>query len=191
MYNSHLTFEDQTLCFLSLHNISRDLPSRRLVTHDGDMPVTSILHFKVLRTGMRSVSSPHLWSDWLACFSSPISAALLSADVSRPIGAPSQRALHFKRLLAPTCLAWEEKAFWAAMFEGGNNVFSLPVFQIWQAKARMDEVSGIADQLPLQLCILGDTLAKDANFLNICRGFQVLPDQVFKCNNQSLTRCPS
>ena len=155
------------------------------------MPVTSILHFKVPRTGIRSVSSPHLWSDWLACFSSPISAALLSADVSRPIGAPIQRALHFKRLLAPTCLAWEEKAFWAAMFEGGNNVFSLPVFQIWQAKARMDEVSGIADQLPLQLCILGDTLAKDANFLNICRGFQVLPDQVFKRNNQSLTRCPS
>ena len=37
----------------------------------------------------------------------------------------------------------------------------------------MDEVSGIADQLPLQLCVLGDSLAKDAVFLNICRGFQV------------------
>ena len=38
----------------------------------------------------------------------------------------------------------------------------------------MDEVSGIVDQLPLQLCVLGDTLASDAVFLNICRGFQVL-----------------
>ena len=37
----------------------------------------------------------------------------------------------------------------------------------------MDEVSGIADQLPLQLCVLGDALARDAVFLNICRGFQV------------------
>ena len=37
----------------------------------------------------------------------------------------------------------------------------------------MDEVSGIADQLPLQLCVLGDSLAKDANFLTICKAFQV------------------
>ena len=37
----------------------------------------------------------------------------------------------------------------------------------------MDEVSGIADQLPLQLCVLGDSLAKDANYLNICKAFQV------------------
>lgn len=37
----------------------------------------------------------------------------------------------------------------------------------------MDEVSGIADQLPLQLCVLGDSLAKDASFLNICKDFQV------------------
>ena len=47
------------------------------------------------------------------------------------------------------------------------------VFQKWRGKSKMDEVSGIADQLPLQLCVLGDSLAKDAVFLNICRGFQV------------------
>lgn len=37
----------------------------------------------------------------------------------------------------------------------------------------MDEVSGIVDQLPLQLCVLGSNLVKDAQFLNICRQFQV------------------
>ena len=37
----------------------------------------------------------------------------------------------------------------------------------------MDEVSGIVDQLPLQLCVLGTNLVKDTQFLNICRQFQV------------------
>ena len=37
----------------------------------------------------------------------------------------------------------------------------------------MDEVSGIVDQLPLQLCVLGSNLVKDVQFLNICRQFQV------------------
>ena len=47
------------------------------------------------------------------------------------------------------------------------------VFQKWEKKLRMDEVSGIVDQLPLQLCVLGSNLIKDAQFLNICRQFQV------------------
>ena len=47
----------------------------------------------------------------------------------------------------------------------------------------MDEVSGIADQLPLQLCVLGDSLAKDAVFLNICRGFQVAKIYAFNYTN--------
>ena len=46
-------------------------------------------------------------------------------------------------------------------------------FQKWEKKLRMDEVSGIVDQLPLQLCVLGSNLVKDAQFLNICRQFQV------------------
>ena len=47
------------------------------------------------------------------------------------------------------------------------------IFQKWAKKLRMDEVSGIVDQLPLQLCVLGSNLIKDAQFLNICRQFQV------------------
>ena len=47
------------------------------------------------------------------------------------------------------------------------------VFQKWAKKLRMDEVSGIVDQLPLQLCVLGTNLVKDTQFLNICRQFQV------------------
>ena len=52
----------------------------------------------------------------------------------------------------------------------------------------MDEVSGIADQLPLQLCVLGDSLAKDANFLNICKAFQVRKPLIclFNHNNPHL-----
>ena len=46
-------------------------------------------------------------------------------------------------------------------------------FQKWAKKLRMDEVSGIVDQLPLQLCVLGTNLVKDTQFLNICRQFQV------------------
>ena len=46
-------------------------------------------------------------------------------------------------------------------------------FQKWEKKLRMDEVSGIVDQLPLQLCVLGTNLVKDTQFLNICRQFQV------------------
>ena len=47
----------------------------------------------------------------------------------------------------------------------------------------MDEVSGIADQLPLQLCVLGDSLAKDANFLAICKAFQVGKSLIFALVN--------
>ena len=46
------------------------------------------------------------------------------------------------------------------------------LFQILRLKARMDEeVSRVAQQM--QLCVLGKDLAEDANFLDICRGFQV------------------
>ena len=48
------------------------------------------------------------------------------------------------------------------------------LFQILQLKARVaEEVSRMVHQAPMQLCLLGNTLAKDAHFLDICRGFQV------------------
>ena len=37
-----------------------------------------------------------------------------------------------------------------------------------------EEVSSrMVHQAPMQLCVLGKSLASDANFLEICRGFQV------------------
>ena len=57
-------------------------------------------------------------------------------------------------------------------------------FQKWAKKLRMDEVSGIVDQLPLQLCVLGINLVKDAQFLNICRQFQV---GLFFCDEKEIT----
>ena len=50
----------------------------------------------------------------------------------------------------------------------------------------MDEVSGIADQLPLQLCVLGDSLAEDANFLNICKTFQVRKIKFSVCSTTTI-----
>jgi hypothetical protein len=37
----------------------------------------------------------------------------------------------------------------------------------------MDELSGITEQLPLQLCLVGEPLAGDHHFLGLCAGFQV------------------
>ena len=56
-------------------------------------------------------------------------------------------------------------------------------FQKWAKKLRMDEVSGIVDQLPLQLCVLGSNLVKDGQFLNICRQFQV---GLFFCDEKEI-----
>lgn len=48
------------------------------------------------------------------------------------------------------------------------------LFQILRLKARMaEEVSRMVHKAPMQLCVLGKTLAEDANFIDICRGFQV------------------
>ena len=48
------------------------------------------------------------------------------------------------------------------------------LFQILQLKARMaEEVRRMVHPAPMQLCVLGKTLAEDTNFLDICRGFQV------------------
>ena len=48
------------------------------------------------------------------------------------------------------------------------------LFQILQLKARMAEDAGrMLEQETMQLCVLGKTLAEDADFLDICRGFKV------------------
>ena len=48
------------------------------------------------------------------------------------------------------------------------------LFQILQLKARMaEEASRMLEQETMQLCVLGKTLAEDADFLDTCRGFKV------------------
>ena len=37
----------------------------------------------------------------------------------------------------------------------------------------MADVSGLTDQLPLQLCVVGEELGRDTSFLAECAGFQV------------------
>ena len=46
-------------------------------------------------------------------------------------------------------------------------------FRVLCASARMDDVSGLLEQLPLALCLVGEQLLRDQQFQAVCTGFNV------------------